>query len=434
MLWIGFLLSPNHFIYDCNVGLDDFDYDVGYVFADIDIDGGAVVVVGIHGYGCFYGLEEGFFIDAGEDEACIVKGLGALGGGADADSGEWVADGGEEAALFGEGAGVGDDGGGVHLQAIVVVEAEGLVTNYAWVELEAGLLKALAAAGMAAVEDGHVVTLSDGVDGVEEGEEVFLGVNIFFAMGGEEDVFSFFKAEPLMDIACFNVCKILVKYFGHWRTGNVGALFGKSTISEIAACMLGVAEVDIGDDVNNTAVCFFRETFILAAVAGFHMEDGYMESLCCDCGEAGIGVAEDEECIGFDVNHEFVGAVDDVAYGGSEVVTDGIHIHFGIGELEVFEEYAVEIVVVVLACVCEHYIKVFAAFVDGGCEADDFRTRANDYKEFKFAVVGKMDVCIISFHFTESKNVSGWLGLKISLQYITVTRSSVGERLMMLWV
>lgn len=198
--------------------------------------------------------------------------------------------------------------------------------------------------------------------------------------------------------------------------------------------MLGIAEIDIGNDVNDAAVCFFWETFIFAAVAGFHMEDWYVETLCCDCGEAGIGVAEDEECIGFDVNHEFVRAVDDVAYGGSEVVTDGVHIHFWIGELEIFEEYAVEIVVVVLACVGEYYIKVFAAFVDCGCEADDFWTGANDYKEFKFAVVGKMDVCIISFHFTGSKNVSGWLGLKISLQYITVTRSSVGERLMMLWV
>ena len=37
-------------------------------------------------------------------------------------------------------------------------------------------------------------------------------------------------------------------------------------------------------------------------------------------------------------------------------------------------------------------------------------------------------------YFIGSKNVSGFSGLNTSLQYITVTRSSVWERLMMLWV
>ena len=37
-------------------------------------------------------------------------------------------------------------------------------------------------------------------------------------------------------------------------------------------------------------------------------------------------------------------------------------------------------------------------------------------------------------HYTFSKNVSGFFGSKISLQVMTVTRSSVSERLMMLWV
>ena len=38
------------------------------------------------------------------------------------------------------------------------------------------------------------------------------------------------------------------------------------------------------------------------------------------------------------------------------------------------------------------------------------------------------------FGYTFSKNVSGLLGSKISLQYITVTRFSVSLKLMMLWV
>ena len=71
------------------------------------------------------------------------------------------------------------------------------------------------------------------------------------------------------------------------------------------------------------------------------------------------------------------------------------------------------------------------AFVDDGSKADNLRTGADDNKEFEFAVV--FELCHIAY-FTGSKNVSGLLGLKTSLQYITVTRSSVSERLMMLWV
>ena len=134
---IGLFLSPDHLVDDGDVGLDDFDYDVADVFAGVDVDGGAVVVVAVHGDGGLYGLEEGFLVDTGEDEAGVVEALGALGGGADADGGEGMAHGGEETRFLGQGAGVGDDGSGVHLQAVVVVEAEGLVQYHSAVEPEA---------------------------------------------------------------------------------------------------------------------------------------------------------------------------------------------------------------------------------------------------------------------------------------------------------
>ncbi len=155
--------------------------------------------------------------------------------------------------------------------------------------------------------------------------------------------------------------------------------------------------------------------------------------LAADDREAGVGVAEHEHCVGACLHHEFIGGVDDVAHGGAEVVADGVEVYFGIGEFEVFEEDAVEVVVVVLAGVGEDYVEVFAAFVDGGCKTDNLGSGADDNEQFQFAIVGEMYVGIIGFHFTTgSKYVSGWLGSKISLQYITVTRSSVSERLMML--
>lgn len=48
-----------------------------------------------------------------------------------------MADAGEERGFFGKGAAIADDRKGVHLEAVVVVETEGLVLNDTRIELEA---------------------------------------------------------------------------------------------------------------------------------------------------------------------------------------------------------------------------------------------------------------------------------------------------------
>lgn len=83
------------------------------------------------------GLQQPLLGDAGEREARLVQRLRALGGGADAHRRERAADAGEEARLLGQGAGVRHHREGVHLQAVVVVEAHGLVHANPRVQLEA---------------------------------------------------------------------------------------------------------------------------------------------------------------------------------------------------------------------------------------------------------------------------------------------------------
>ena len=83
------------------------------------------------------GLEQGLLVNTCNDEVALVDGLGSLGRSTDADGGEGVADAGEERGFLGKGAAIADDGESVHLKAVVVVEAEGLVLNDTWVEQEA---------------------------------------------------------------------------------------------------------------------------------------------------------------------------------------------------------------------------------------------------------------------------------------------------------
>lgn len=118
--------SPHHLVYDTDIGLYD-SYDLAGDVVGVVGDGYAAVSVGGHPDGELDGLQQTLSVYAAEDEAALVEGLGSLGAGPDADGGDGPADGGVERALLGERAAVADRAEGVHLEAVVVVEAQGLL-------------------------------------------------------------------------------------------------------------------------------------------------------------------------------------------------------------------------------------------------------------------------------------------------------------------
>jgi len=59
----------------------------------------------------------------------------------------------------------------------------------------------------------------------------------------------------------------------------------------VAAGVLGVNEVEVGDVVDDSSVGFFGDVEIEAAVTGFHVEDGDVHAFGDVGGEAGVGVA-----------------------------------------------------------------------------------------------------------------------------------------------
>lgn len=234
---------------------------------------------------------------------------------------------------------------------------------------------------MATVEDGHVVLLRHLVDSSEEGEEVFLRVDIFLAMGRQENVLTFFQAKALVHVAGLDIGEVVVEDFRHGGPCDIGALLGQAAVGEVSSCVLRVGHVNITDDVYDTAVGLLGQALVLAAVAGLHVENWDMESLCSDDAEAAIGVAKDQYAVRLGLGEEFVGTVDDIAAGSAKVVTDSIHIDLGLCELQVLEEDTVEVVIVVLARVGENHVEVLAAFVDDGGETDDLGARADNDNE-----------------------------------------------------
>ena len=235
---------------------------------------------------------------------------------------------------------------------------------------------------MTTVEDGHVVLLRHLVDSSKEGEEVLLGINVFLAVSGQENVLAFLKAESLVDVAGPNIGEVVVEDFRHGGSCDIGALLGQSAVGEVSSCVFRVGHVHVGDDIDDTAVGLLGQALVLAAVASLHVEDRNMETLGSDNAEAAVGVAKDQYAVGLGLGEEFVRAVDDVAAGSAKVVTDSIHIDLRFGELQILEEDTVEVVIVVLACVGENHVKVLAALVDDGGETDDLGARADNNNEF----------------------------------------------------
>ena len=108
------------------------------------------------------------------------------------------------------------------------------------------------------------------------------------------------------------------------------------------------------------------------------MEDRDVQTLGADDAQTTVRVAQYQHGIGFHLYHQLVALGDDVAHGLAQVVADGIHVHVGVGELQVLEEHTVEVVVVVLPRMGEDAVEVLTAFVDDRSQTDNLRPGTND--------------------------------------------------------
>ena len=161
--------------------------------------------------------------------------------------------------------------------------------------------------------------------------------------------------------------------------------------------MLGVGQVDVGDHVDDAAVGLLGQALVLAAVASLHVEDGDVQALGRDGGQAAVGVAQDQQRVGLDLNHQLVARGDDVAHGLAQVGAHGVQVDVGGAQRQVAEEDAVERVVVVLPRVRQQAVEVAAALLDDLGQADDLGARAHDDQELQAAVVIKTNIGFHSF-------------------------------------
>lgn len=211
-------------------------------------------------------------------------------------------------------------------------------------------------------------------------------------MGTEQDVFALLESKALVNVAGLDLGEILMQNLGHRRARDVGTLLRKSAVGKIAACVLAIGHIHVGNYIHDPAVGLLRQAFVLAAVTGLHVEDRNMQALGSDYAEAAVGITQNKNSVRLDCDHQLVTLRDDVAHCLAQVCTDCVHIYLRVCKLEVFEEDTIEVVIVVLAGVRQNHVEILAAFVDDRCKTYDFRTGADNDEEFELAVLLPMYV------------------------------------------
>lgn len=217
-------------------------------------------------------------------------------------------------------------------------------------------------------DNGKAVFFCDEVEGGEEVIEVFVVVDVFFAMGRDDEIFFFFQAKATKYIGSKDPGHIVMKYLIHGAAGFDDAVGRKTLAQQVFAGYAAVCEVDIGDMVHNLAVGFFRNALVEATVAGFHMEDRNMTFFGRDGAKAGIGVAKYKEGIGFYLFKHRFDIDKDLADSGGGSGTGGVEEVVGFAYAEVVVEDLVKLVVVVLAGVDGDVLDGFGG-VEGGHDA-----------------------------------------------------------------
>ena len=189
-----------------------------------------------------------------------------------------------------------------------------------------------------------------------------------------------------MNIRLLNPIQMLCKYFCHRRTRHIGPLLRQATVSKIATRMLRVGQIHIRDDIHNPPVSLFRQTLILAAVPRLHMEDGNMQPLCPDHGQAGVCVSQYQHRIRHQLRHYLVTCRNDIPHRLAEIRSDCIQIQLRILQPQIPEEHTVQVIIIVLPGMDQDGVKILPALLDHAGKPYNLRPRPHDDHQLDLSI------------------------------------------------
>ena len=205
---------------------------------------------------------------------------------------------GEHRGLLADRPAVRDGAEGVHLQMDVVEEAKGLEEPDSRVHLHAlQALQPLPRPGMGRDDDRDIILFRKVVQHGQDLLQVRGVVDVLLPVNTHDEVALAPEAKLAQDARCIDPLPVVGQDLIHRRTGEVDPPVGQPLGEEVAAGMLGVDQVEVGDVVDDPAVDLFRHVKVEAPVAGFHVEDRDLQPLGHDPGNATVRIPEDENGI-----------------------------------------------------------------------------------------------------------------------------------------
>ena len=103
-----------------------------------------------------------------------------------------------------------------------------------------------------------------------------------------------------------------------------------------------------------------------------------MEALGSNNAQTTVCIAKNQHSIGLKGNHKFIAPINDITHRSTQIISYRIHINFGISELQVSKEHAIQIIVIVLPSMCQDGVKIGSAFIDNSSQANDLGACSDD--------------------------------------------------------
>ena len=181
-----------------------------------------------------------------------------------------------------------------------------------------------------------------------------------------------------MNIGCLNFGQIIMEYLCHRRAGNVGSLLRKPRICQISSGMFGICHVHVGNNIYNSPVCLFRQTFILTAITCFHVKNRDMKPLRPDYRQTAVRIAKNKHRIRLNLHHQLVGLRNNIPHCLPKIGTNRVQINLRLVQLQILKKYTIQIIIIILTGMCQNYIKICSALLNNSRQADNLRPRTNN--------------------------------------------------------
>src|SRR5690554_6628931 len=289
-------------------------------------------------------LQHTFGAQAHHHGGGLFHAFGALVGFADV-QGREVEDGG----FFADGATVRQHCLGAQLQLVVVLEAQRFQQAHALVKLHAHGIYPFLGAGVGGDNHRVAVLFCHRVQGVDQGQEVSVGIHVLFPVGAHHKELVLFQTQTFQYVRRLNAFTEVIQHFKHGAAGFDHTVRRQAFAQQVIPGDGAVGQVDVCRVVHNAAVDLLRHPHIKAAVAGFHVEGGNLAALGGNHRHAAVGIAQYQQGFRLNVGQHFVYRNNHVANGFGTAGTGGTQEVVRLADAQVLEEDFIQLEIIVLA-------------------------------------------------------------------------------------